>query len=121
MEILEMIMEWRKGCSCAPPEHPKECPECTLGLINAIEAKEKVAQYSGCITPKLHETIANLYGVVTRVPPKENNWLGSQVLVERDHVLQLMHEFFRLDKLLRTHFPNACPSIPQGDSNGLQA
>ena len=36
---LEMIAEWRKGCSVAqiagqPPEY---CPECTLALINALE------------------------------------------------------------------------------------
>ncbi len=89
---------------------PVECPECTIGLINAIETSEKVSVYSGCITPKLHEVVASLYVAVTRVPPPENNWLGSQVLVERDHVSRLLHEFLRLDKILRQHFPNTCPN-----------
>ena len=104
MKILEMIMEWRKGCSCATPEHPEKCPECTLGLIEAIEQREKASQYSGCIAPRMHEMVASLYGAVTRVPPKENNWLGSQVLVEREHVVVLLNEYFRLDRVLREHF-----------------
>ena len=127
MKILQMIMEWRKGCSCAGPVYdmmmghpagtssPVECPECTIGLINAIERSEQVSVYSGCITPKLHEVVASLYGATARVPPAENNWLGSQVLVERDHVNRLLHEFLRLDKILRQHFPNTCPNNPEED------
>jgi hypothetical protein len=34
---LEMIAEWRKGCSCAPKGQPEECRACTRGLINALE------------------------------------------------------------------------------------
>ena len=37
MTPLEMIAEWRRGCSCAPKEHPEECHECTRALINALE------------------------------------------------------------------------------------
>jgi hypothetical protein len=49
MTIREMIAEWRKGCSCAGPDHdrafrlpegstsPVECADCTEALINAIE------------------------------------------------------------------------------------
>jgi hypothetical protein len=33
----EMIREWCKGCSCAPPERPEECPACTRALIEALE------------------------------------------------------------------------------------
>lgn len=40
MTILEMIAEWRRGCSCARKGHPEECTECTVGLIEAIERKE---------------------------------------------------------------------------------
>jgi hypothetical protein len=53
---LDMIAEWRKGCSCAGPMHdelfkPKnptsatECEACTVGLIDALEAalKEEAA------------------------------------------------------------------------------
>lgn len=38
MTPLEMIAEWRKGCSCSSPEMPEECSECTKALIDAIEA-----------------------------------------------------------------------------------
>ena len=50
MTPLEMIAEWRKGCSCAGPLHdqlyakdeanatsPAECTECTEGLVRALE------------------------------------------------------------------------------------
>lgn len=39
MTILEMIAEWRTGCSCAAPGFPEQCPTCTLGLILAIERR----------------------------------------------------------------------------------
>lgn len=44
MTILEMIAEWRKGCSIAGPacgqdDSPANCSECTEGLIDAIERK----------------------------------------------------------------------------------
>jgi hypothetical protein len=42
MTPLDMIAEWRKGCSCAGKEHPEECHECTLELINSIERYLKV-------------------------------------------------------------------------------
>lgn len=38
MTILEMIKEWRKGCSCGP-HNPANCPDCTMALIDAIERK----------------------------------------------------------------------------------
>lgn len=38
MTILEMIKEWRKGCSCGP-HNPANCPDCTAALIDAIERK----------------------------------------------------------------------------------
>lgn len=37
MTPLEMIAEWRKGCSCAPAGKPEQCAECTRGLIDALE------------------------------------------------------------------------------------
>lgn len=37
MTPLEMIAEWRKGCSCAPAGKPEECAECTRALIDALE------------------------------------------------------------------------------------
>ena len=39
MTPLEMIAEWRRGCSCAPPERAEECHECTRALIDALEGK----------------------------------------------------------------------------------
>ena len=37
MTPLEMIKEWKRGCSCAPKETPEDCKDCTVGLISAIE------------------------------------------------------------------------------------
>lgn len=46
MRPLEMIAEWRRGCSCAGPRQcpapaeptsPAECVPCTEGLIDAME------------------------------------------------------------------------------------
>jgi hypothetical protein len=37
MTPLELIAEWRKGCSCAPAGKPEECQACTAGLISALE------------------------------------------------------------------------------------
>ena len=47
MTILEMIEQWRKGCSNTQNythgrtvcEHPENCPDCTRALVDAIEAK----------------------------------------------------------------------------------
>lgn len=39
MTLLEMIAEWRKGCSCSSHGKPEECAECTKALIDAIEAR----------------------------------------------------------------------------------
>lgn len=59
MTPLEMIAEWRRGCSCAGPEYeqmfkkpegsssPCECTDCTEGLITAIENSIK----GGCLRP----------------------------------------------------------------------
>lgn len=39
MTPLEMVAEWRKGCSCASQGKPEECLECTRALIDMLEAK----------------------------------------------------------------------------------
>lgn len=39
MTPLELIAEWRKGCSNAPADQPELCPECTRRLIDALEAR----------------------------------------------------------------------------------
>lgn len=53
MTPLEMIAEWRKGCSCGGPmfdltegrargtTSPAQCEECTVALIDAIERVER--------------------------------------------------------------------------------
>lgn len=53
MTPLEMIAEWRKGCSCGGPmfdamegnprgtTSPAQCEECTVALIDAIESAER--------------------------------------------------------------------------------
>ena len=43
MEILEMIAEWRKGCSLSG-KNAINCPACTEVLIDSIEQKEKSNQ-----------------------------------------------------------------------------
>ena len=85
MNILNMIAKWRRGCSFSQPNHPESCVPCTLKLINDIETALKSEQYSGCITPKLHEVIDELQ----LNPPK------------REDVNALLHEFHRLDALLK--------------------
>ena len=87
MTILNMIAKWRRGCSFSQPDHPESCVPCTLRLINDIETALKSEQYSGCITPKLHEVIDELQAN----PPK------------REDVDALLHEFFRLDKILKAY------------------
>lgn len=39
MTPLEMIEEWRNGCSCGSVEHPEDCTECTRALIDALERR----------------------------------------------------------------------------------
>lgn len=34
---LQLINEWRRGCSNASVAHPEHCHECTVALIAAIE------------------------------------------------------------------------------------
>jgi hypothetical protein len=41
MTILEIIAEWRRGCSCAVEGKPEQCEACTRAAIDAIESAEK--------------------------------------------------------------------------------
>lgn len=34
---LEMIKEWRKGCSVSDCDRPERCEQCTRALIDCIE------------------------------------------------------------------------------------
>lgn len=53
MTIRDMIAEWRKGCSIATALNPEDCPECTTGLITAIEDRLQIDE----------DRFARLYGV----------------------------------------------------------
>ena len=44
MNITDMIMEWRKGCSCCDNK-PIDCNECTLALIKAVDEKAFIDEY----------------------------------------------------------------------------
>lgn len=44
MTLLEMITEWRKGCSNADSKHPEECLVCTRSLIDAMERQLRSPQ-----------------------------------------------------------------------------
>lgn len=56
MDILEMIHEWRRGCSCAL-DRPSQCEECTNNLIDAIERK---------LLSRNGETIENYVELLTK-------------------------------------------------------
>lgn len=94
MEILNMIKEWRKGCDLAK-SHPVECHACTIRLIDAIELKERIHQYSGCITPKLYVTVDKLRASC------EDLARGEYCTVKSSDLKALLSEFFRLDKELQ--------------------
>jgi len=44
MSPLEMIAEWRRGCSCSGKGHPENCQKCTRGLIDSLEMALKNTQ-----------------------------------------------------------------------------
>lgn len=39
MTPLQMIEEWKRGCSDTEHGRPEDCPECTRGLIDALERR----------------------------------------------------------------------------------
>jgi hypothetical protein len=39
MSPLQMIAEWRRGCSNAPEGHPESCHVCTAALIDALQRR----------------------------------------------------------------------------------
>lgn len=101
MKILEMIAKWRKGCQLSP-HNPIGCSACTETLINRIEDYATISLYSGCITPELHATVKNLRDALTvaEKTPKQ------EVVVRANDLESLLHEFFRLDVMLRKYNPN---------------
>lgn len=104
MKILEMIAKWRKGCKLSP-HNPLECTACTETLINNIENYATVTLYSGGITPKFHTVITRLRNALTVARAIENNDPKTEILVSANDLESLLHEFFRLDGIMRQQFP----------------
>ena len=115
MKIEQMIKEWRKGCSCAGPMFdkmtnkpegktgPEECPECTKGLIEAIEKQ--------CVSPDsnveknremlLQRSIVGLakYGVTTDNNPLPlRAWLQHALEEALDMANYLQAAISKLDE-----------------------
>lgn len=105
MKILSMIAEWRKGCKLSG-RNPLECPACTERLINNIENYATVSLYSGCITAELYLVLKRLHDALTLAQASQNNDPKSDILVSTNDLESLLHEFFRLDTILRQKFPN---------------
>lgn len=104
MRILEMIAKWREGCSFSK-KNPLECTACTETLINNIENYASVTLYSGCITPELYKVVRRLHDALTLARAEENSGLTVSVLVGAGDLESLLHEFFRLDNILRLQNP----------------
>lgn len=101
MEILEMIAEWRKGCSVSR-KHPVDCPECTEALINAIEAREKERVFSGCVTTRFDLVVERLRNAVDPVPKDfRQRGLCDERIVKTNDIEAILKEFFRLDCSVR--------------------
>ena len=60
MTPLEMIAEWRRGCSNAYNGRPVECHQCTLGLIEALERKFRVEEIDHDIADALFQGVRNV-------------------------------------------------------------
>lgn len=104
MKILEMIAKWRKGCALSS-HNPLECTACTEKLINNIESYATVTLYSGCITPKFHMVVQRLQTALSLARANPNYTPKSGVLVGENDLESLLHEFFRLDGIMRQQFP----------------
>lgn len=99
-----MIAKWREGCTFSK-KNPLECHACTETLINNIENYASVTLYSGCITPQLYKVVKRLRDALTVAASTENNGPHAPVLVSASDLESLLHEFFRLDNVLRLHNP----------------
>lgn len=68
MTPLEMIAEWRRGCSCAPPEHPEECHDCTRALIDALDRKLAAEAPKVDLPERVIDCLWQAVGLSTRHP-----------------------------------------------------
>ena len=99
MEILEMIAEWRKGCSISG-KHPVECSACTEALIDKIEQKEQIAVFSGCITPRFDKVIERLKAATSHDYERRRG-MRDDTIVSVNDIYALLHEFYRVDRQMR--------------------
>lgn len=73
---IEMINIWRHGCSCAPPDHPEECQECTRVLVDAIEVWLRMPLWKRILLNSrgyewLRKYVAWKHGVHPQIEPPE--------------------------------------------------
>ena len=60
MAPLEIIAEWRKGCSCAGPRVGSQaCAACTLAVMNALERALRTSAVTDA--PGVHEEPVRLF------------------------------------------------------------
>jgi len=96
MDILNLIQKWREGCKLAKTK-PIDCAACTERLIDNIEMREKISQFSGCITPKFYMVIDRVRESVTFATQAGSEFVSVKV----SDLTALLHEFFRIDRELR--------------------
>lgn len=79
MTIIEMIAEWRRGCSDAAPDSPELCAQCTRGLIDAIERKElsRLKVSSGPSGDELVEVFVSESGELIGFKSESNTYFGN--------------------------------------------
>lgn len=99
MEILEMIAEWRKGCSLSG-KNAINCPACTETLIDSIQHKEEVSVFSGCITPRFDKVIERLKAA-TSYDYERRRGMRDDTIVSVNDIHAILHEFYRVDRQMR--------------------
>ncbi len=38
-KVRDHLTEFKKGCGCASPSNPEECPQCSAAVLRAIESE----------------------------------------------------------------------------------
>lgn len=111
MKPLTLEVSGIRGCcSNAGPaydhmmQHPEgtslpiECTECTVGLINAIEAHANQSKYTVNINPELISCILNL---IEASKPGEDRTKSTEITVKLGDLDTLLRHFFWQDRELR--------------------
>ena len=99
MEILEMIAEWRKGCSLSG-KNAINCPACTEALFDSIQHKEEIAIFSGCITPRFDKVIERLKEATSHNYERRRG-MRDDTIVSVNDIHAILHEFYRVDRQMR--------------------